>query len=613
MSSNRKLMQEVDRTLKRIAEGNELFDEIWEKVQNAAQQNQKEKYEQDLKKEIKKLQRLREQVKGWATNNEIRDKEPLLEGRRSVESRMERFKELEREMKTKAYSREGLQKSGRLSKEEQEQEDCKEWVQEKIDVIKDQQEAIEADIEGLSGNTKKKAKNADKLAILEERLRMHKWHIEQLELIIRAVDNDVVEVEEVERIKDDIYFYIESNTEEDCFPDDTLYDPLELEERMASQGLVNTAAATTSAVGTGAAAVTKEKKSKKDDEAAEKKKKKKDKTSKKKDKDKDNEHDQLLEQQKARAAILEQQQAEQKARKEEQELLAAKQKEEDARRRESEAIAQKEAAEVAVARREAEEDANAAAIAKAKANAASIAEQESAAQQKQAELEQAEKIKQQKQQQQQQQLLQQQREQKAAERHQQQMQQQQQQMQGNQQQQSAVKPPVNPDLSASRPSLNLPALDLRQRLSQLDSSLLFMPDAADSDRPKSYVPKQPSRTPPAFPTVPPPIFETPAFVEKLDVDTLFLIFFHQQDTYSQYLAARELKRKSWRYHKRYGTWFQRYEDPQNATSEYEEGTYVYFDNEAWSQNVQENFVFEYSSLEDELPAYPNGNAGLNKK
>lgn len=44
--------------------------------------------------------------------------------------------------------------------------------------------------------------------------------------------------------------------------------------------------------------------------------------------------------------------------------------------------------------------------------------------------------------------------------------------------------------------------------------------------------------------------------EKLHTDTLFLIFYYQQGTYQQYLAARELKRQSWRYHKKYMTWFQ---------------------------------------------------------
>lgn len=44
--------------------------------------------------------------------------------------------------------------------------------------------------------------------------------------------------------------------------------------------------------------------------------------------------------------------------------------------------------------------------------------------------------------------------------------------------------------------------------------------------------------------------------DKLNTDTLFLIFYYQQGTYQQYLAARELKKQSWRYHKKYMTWFQ---------------------------------------------------------
>ena len=43
---------EIDRTLKKVDEGVALFDEIWDKVYSATQQNQKEKYEGDLKKEI---------------------------------------------------------------------------------------------------------------------------------------------------------------------------------------------------------------------------------------------------------------------------------------------------------------------------------------------------------------------------------------------------------------------------------------------------------------------------------------------------------------------------------------------------------------------------------
>ena len=50
-------------------------------------------------------------------------------------------------------------------------------------------------------------------------------------------------------------------------------------------------------------------------------------------------------------------------------------------------------------------------------------------------------------------------------------------------------------------------------------------------------------------------------------------------TYQQYLAAKELKRRAWRYHKKYLTWFQRHEEPKEITPDYEQGTYVYFDYE----------------------------------
>lgn len=63
-----------------------------QKVHSAPTANLKEKYEGDLKKEIKKLQRLRDQIKSWAASNEIKNKKPLLEARKAIETEMERFK-----------------------------------------------------------------------------------------------------------------------------------------------------------------------------------------------------------------------------------------------------------------------------------------------------------------------------------------------------------------------------------------------------------------------------------------------------------------------------------------------------------------------------------------
>jgi len=50
MSNQRKLQTEIDRVIKKVDEGVELFDDIYEKVYSADTQNQKEKYETELKK-----------------------------------------------------------------------------------------------------------------------------------------------------------------------------------------------------------------------------------------------------------------------------------------------------------------------------------------------------------------------------------------------------------------------------------------------------------------------------------------------------------------------------------------------------------------------------------
>lgn len=48
----------------------------------ASTQSQKEKYEGELKKEIKKLQRLRDQIKTWTASNEVKSKGPLIDARK---------------------------------------------------------------------------------------------------------------------------------------------------------------------------------------------------------------------------------------------------------------------------------------------------------------------------------------------------------------------------------------------------------------------------------------------------------------------------------------------------------------------------------------------------
>ena len=63
MADRRKLQKEIDMCIKKIAEGVEEFDDVFEKLQASSNQNQKEKKEEELKKVIKKLQRNRDQIK----------------------------------------------------------------------------------------------------------------------------------------------------------------------------------------------------------------------------------------------------------------------------------------------------------------------------------------------------------------------------------------------------------------------------------------------------------------------------------------------------------------------------------------------------------------------
>jgi CCR4-NOT transcription complex subunit 3 len=53
--------------------------------------SQKEKFEGDLKKEIKKLQRYRDQIKTWASSNDIKDKKSLLDSRKLIETVLHGF------------------------------------------------------------------------------------------------------------------------------------------------------------------------------------------------------------------------------------------------------------------------------------------------------------------------------------------------------------------------------------------------------------------------------------------------------------------------------------------------------------------------------------------
>jgi CCR4-NOT transcription complex subunit 3 len=72
--------------LKKVGEGVESFQGIYEKMQASTNQTQKEKQETELKTQIKKLQRMRDQIKSWVASSDIKDKTVLLEHRKLIET-----------------------------------------------------------------------------------------------------------------------------------------------------------------------------------------------------------------------------------------------------------------------------------------------------------------------------------------------------------------------------------------------------------------------------------------------------------------------------------------------------------------------------------------------
>lgn len=231
MADRRKLQGEIDRCLKKVQEGVESFEDIWQKVHSAANANQKEKYEADLKREIKKLQRLRDHIKTWCSSSDIKDKRILVENRKLIETQMERFKIVERETKTKAYSKEGLGAAAKLDPHSKEKTDITSWLSQTIENLNLQLEQFESRIEQLTSKKKKMDKDKqDHFDELKSQQDKHLYHIKQLETIMRMVDNDAIPIDQIKKIKEDVEYYVDCNQDPDFEENDFIYDELDLED-----------------------------------------------------------------------------------------------------------------------------------------------------------------------------------------------------------------------------------------------------------------------------------------------------------------------------------------------------------------------------------------------
>uniref|UniRef100_A0A8C4TAY8 CCR4-NOT transcription complex subunit 3 n=1 Tax=Erpetoichthys calabaricus TaxID=27687 RepID=A0A8C4TAY8_ERPCA len=535
---------EIDRCLKKVAEGVEQFEDIWQKLYNAANANQKEKYEADLKKEIKKLQRLRDQIKTWVASNEIKDKRQLVENRKLIETQMERFKIVERETKTKAYSKEGLGLAQKVDPAQKEKEEVGQWLANTIDTLNMQVDQFESEVESLSVQTRKKKGDKDKQDRIEELKRFiekHRYHIRMLETILRMLDNDSIQVDSIRKIKDDVEYYADSSQDPDFEENEFLYDDLDLED--IPQPLVATSPPGHSHM-----------------------------------------EDEIFNQSSSTPTST---------------TSSSPIPPSPATCttvRGSDLPVCNENSSGSQLTNSTSSSSNTSLLVPMPINppsspSPSFSESKTA--------------------------------------------------------QSLLNGPLNytqPEIKAPEPLSSLKSMAERAALgsgledqitslhitdrgenlfpsstsapggptvptqTQLSEQLYqqamqeaawtHMPHPSDSERIRQYLMRNPCPTPPYHHQVPPPHSDSVEFYQRLSTETLFFIFYYLEGTKAQYLAAKALKKQSWRFHTKYMMWFQRHEEPKTITDEFEQGTYIYFDYEKWGQRKKEGFTFEYRYLED---------------
>ncbi|XP_028159834.1 CCR4-NOT transcription complex subunit 3 isoform X6 [Ostrinia furnacalis] len=654
MAATRKLQGEIDRCLKKVTEGVETFEDIWQKVHNATNSNQKEKYEADLKKEIKKLQRLRDQIKSWIASGEIKDKSTLLEYRKLIETQMERFKVVERETKTKAYSKEGLGAAQKLDPAQKEREEMSAWLVSSIDALNLQVDQFESEIESMVVGKKKRLdkEKQDRMEELKLKLEKHRFHIKKLETLLRMLDNMSVEVEQIRRIKEDVEYYIDSSLEPGFEENEYIYDDIRgLDEiELSGVGLPSSAttdsnnsndsggsptsmlSGTTSPITSPALEVHNH-----STDSIDVEKKKKEEVIAKPVKpmalraatavvgNSSPNVSSLLNNSAASTNSISNSGLSGASTPSKQPPPSPPHAPHVRQPNNTEVVengpvssapahtphlpppvqpvptskssavtlipnstptsaapalppapapAPPSPAPLALngptlhhhalnnGRVSEASTASAASSTARAADAGGTASLKSMAQE-------------------------------AVQRagldapHQ------------NVRRGVSVAQAHIPPLLGVAPLGPLPLTSEHQlQFQMMESSFYHMPHPSDSERARAYLPRNICQTPIYYNQVLLPHSESVEFFQRLSTETLFFVFYYMEGTKAQYLAAKALKKQSWRFHTKYMMWFQRHEEPKVINEEYEQGTYIYFDYEKWGQRKKEGFTFEYKYLED---------------
>lgn len=210
MAKVRQQQQELEKKLAQVDEGYSNFNQIIKKINSAVNQTQKERFEGELKKEIKKLQRTRESLRNYESQDP-RNKSRITEARKKIEELMETHKQLEKESKTKAFSKEGLLIAPKVDPIEEEREEVREMIKALQGAFQDKINVREAELEKSRGSKLRAGITED----IGKQIKNLRYHFEKLEQVLRFVENNPATLEQIWPLTDKLDSYLKTEDTSD--------------------------------------------------------------------------------------------------------------------------------------------------------------------------------------------------------------------------------------------------------------------------------------------------------------------------------------------------------------------------------------------------------------
>ncbi|KAI9509553.1 Not1 N-terminal domain, CCR4-Not complex component-domain-containing protein [Russula earlei] len=200
--SVKNLQPNVDRTLIKVAECVRLFESIYNEMHASTDITQEDGLERDLKTQLKKLQRLRNEIKTLVASNDIKDKAALLENLGLIKTQITKFKAYLFKKEDIIYF--GPRVYEKLALEE--------WSRECLDTLQYQVDAEDLWIDMLlyeeEGKTGVLEKNQNKIEEVKRRIERQKGVMSRLEPISILITQNILSTVQIGTLKDHLDYFM---------------------------------------------------------------------------------------------------------------------------------------------------------------------------------------------------------------------------------------------------------------------------------------------------------------------------------------------------------------------------------------------------------------------